>query len=318
MSDIQKVNIEVILKEDEGTFVVSDDGDADLTLKGLLHLNQLIGASIFLPDKVFVDGDMRENPYIIRETDGSIKQVTATAVAVSACNGKEVTTSATVCVNIDMLFINQLMSIVANDETAGSIVKKGSVTEDDSTLIYSVNSKMDLVVNINNIDIIKAIEEYTKQKTFGERLAISQAQRNALKKIPQFNCGISNPIGNIGERFCSIKIPFYYNSDKDINSIVALAKSINGNVLNCKLINVDTQSVIDYSDMTAYKSIDRLTFDEDIYKKERASLIDFYKSLDKDLVFKNLRFLYPNVKSMKELNNAEIKALLKYTQTIQK
>ncbi|MEG0296778.1 MAG: hypothetical protein RR620_08660 [Clostridium sp.] len=314
---MKKINISVPLEEMVGQIVFSDNGEVDLTFEGLLYLNQIAKVSIFQPDRIYIHGDERENPYIVYDEDGSILEVTATSVTVSNFNGSHITTSATVKVNTDMYLLNDLMKIAASDKKGADIVKSGTLQETETTIIKRINSSLDVVANISHIDVIKAIEQYVSNKTFGERLAISLAQRNALKKQPHFSSPITHVKGSEGFRTAMISIPFYCDDNENLDSTISTARSMNSTILSSTLINVETGEVMDmvHKNFREGIDVDKQQFDKEVYNKERSILAGEYSKLTESSKVTAKDRMFPNTE-LKQLSNAQISALIKYAKTL--
>lgn len=307
---MKKIKIELTLKEEDGLIISSQFSGVELTLEGYFYLNKIVGASILLPEKIFFDGEERSNPYIISQ-DGDIIETVATAIAVSK-NEKTLTTSATVRCNVETMFKNDLVNAIATSQEAGYFAKKGTIQEDDQHLIRHLGKDIDIVVNLNNIEVFKAIEKYSTNKTYGERLAISLAQRNALKKLPEFNQPI-NFKGKYGARTAFITLPFYFDKEEDIKNIILTAKEMNANIITSNLINIDNEVVIDESEFLLKTQIPVAESDNsEKYKAERRFLAKVYEDLDKNVINIAKSTLFPEI-NWKLLTNTQIKLLIQYT-----
>lgn len=320
---MKKINISLKLSEELEQIIFDKDEKLSLTLKGIFYVNKLVGASIFQPDKIYFDGDYRENPYVINNDDGSIFKVISTSVAVSNYNGNQIMTSATVSFNVESSLLDSLGHVISEDYTAGEILKKGTSEVTNDNYIIPINSSLELVVSLKNAEVQKTLSQYLSNKNLSDRTALSYSQRNALKKLPQFNCPITNITGIPGYRMAIMTIPYFYEDDKDINEIINSAKLLNANILNCKLLAIDGDEVIDAVDLEYLKSIQN--YDEEINKKEysneRLILSAKYSECKKtipDKLTKAIGILFPNVnlEEVKSLNNKEIKFLIQYAGTL--
>lgn len=317
---MKKLNIAIALQEESNQIVFDDNDNVEITFEGLLYLNQLVKSSIFMPDKIFIDGEYKENPYVCHNSDGSISEVRATSICIANINGSKISTSATVRLNIDIYFLNEILKIVSIDRTAGNIVKKGTVEEDDSKLILSINNHLDVYANLENKDICDAISNYVNNKTYGERLAVSFSQRNALKKIPAFCNPLTDIQGIKGNRKAFITIPFFID-ENDEDDLIATAKTLNANIFPVDLINVEDSTVMDINEVKFRdfsSGVDKSEYEESVIKSERRLLSNECKKLNIELLKKNLSILFPQFNSLNDLNNTQISILIKYTKELSK
>ncbi|AQM58633.1 hypothetical protein [Clostridium baratii] len=317
---MKKVNITIALHEEDNQIVFDENNNVDITFEGLLYLNQLVKASIFMPDKIFVDGEYKENPYVVHNKDGSIAEVRATSVCLANVNGSKISASATVRLNVDIYFLNEILKIVSADRKAGNIVKRGTIVDDDNKLILNINNSLDVYANLTNPDICAAISNYVNNKTYGERLAISFSQRNALKKIPSFCNPLTDIQGVVGSRKAYITIPFFVDDNEETN-LISTAKSLNANILPVDLINVDDGTVMDINEVqfrSFNNGIDKAQYDEEVINAERKILGRECKKLDINLLKKNLSILFPQFDSLNDLSNTQVSILLRYTKELSK
>lgn len=320
---MKKINISLKLSEELEQIVFDKDERVSLTLKGIFYVNKLVGASIFEPDKIYFDGDYRENPYIINNDDGSIFKVISTSLAVSNYNNNQIVTKATVSFNVDSYLLDSFGHIISEDYTAGEIFKKGTSKLTDDNYVLPINSTLEICVSLKNTEIQRALGQYLFNKNLADRKAQSLSQRNALKKLPQFNCPITNITGSSGYRMAIMTIPYFYDDDKEIKEIINCARTLNANVLNCKLISIDNDEIIDAVDLEYLKSIQN--YDEEINKKEysneRLVLSTKYAECKKKIpekITKAINILFPDLdlEEVKSLNNKEIKLLIQYAETL--
>lgn len=317
---MKKIDVKVCLSEEDEQIMFDDEGNVDLTLKGLLFMNQLVGASFVKPDKLYLEGEYKENPYIIRNTDGSVLEVICETIAISFYNKKTITASATVRLNSEVYFTNDLVREIAHDVKAGSIGLKDTLKQEGNFLIRSINEQLDLKASLIHPGISRAIEKYSNCLTYGERMAQSMSQRNALKKLPQFN----NPIkvtGVEGSRIGEVMVPYYYENEKqkDVEDIFAIAKSINAQVITKNIVADNGDTVIEEKKLEQKvqgKTIETSRNQEQVYKAERRQLAARYNKIGSSIVDEAKRRLYPSLSSLEELSNSQINILLSYAEKV--
>lgn len=310
---MKKIMIEVGLSEADKHLFVEGENNVELTLEGILFLNNIIGASILLPDKLVIEGSEQSNPFVVRK-DGAIIQATANAMAIVYDGYNPIATSSSVTVNTEMYLLNDLMKEVALSQSAGKIVPKGSINNDDQYFVMAINDQLDIAVNIANNNIINAFEKYVENKTYADRLAVSLAQRNALRKLPQFNGGLKNIRKENGVFTATIKIPYYYEKESDIKKVLAAAKSLNANIIACDLIDISDGTIIDTAEMELLEElpvIETKAMKLDVEKKIRQTLAARYKSIPSDITKKAKETLYKD-NDMHKMSNRQISILINY------
>ncbi|WP_195972519.1 hypothetical protein [Clostridium thermobutyricum] len=334
---MNRYEIKVNLNEEDGHIIFNKNEECIITYDGYNYLNNIVGASLFMPDKIFVDGIEKENPYIIADEFGGVIEVITNAIAF--CNVPNmVTASATVRYNVEIAFTNALVELVAMSEKAGKIMKTNLCVESDNTIIRPINKELSVVANINYPGVIDAINQYSNDKSFGERRAVSLAQRNALKKLPQFSV-VYTLKGSKGFRIANTTLTLFGDS-KNTSIIECLnrAKQVNGYIAMNKLNSVSDDEIIDVNEMSKIK-IDRdLSNEKQLNKKDdnikqkqssnnketntsksnsnseedtdfRKKMIEKYNSMDKEKVNLALTLMFPG-KELKELSLQEIDILL--------
>lgn len=321
---MKEYSIKLTLKEEDEMIIFDDNNIPSITYLGYGYMNNIVNASIHMPDTILINGEIKENPYIVSNENG-ILEVTANAIAFCKFNGGIVSASATVKMNTEVYFTNSLMEIVSVDKNAGQLVKAGSVLEDDNTLIRKINDSLDLKVTLSNDKVVRAISEYTANKALGERKIVSIAQRNALKKLPPFSTPIKNIVGVEGSRKGEVTLTLYGNDDDDkIIDILAIAKNINANVMSSDLINVDSGEITEVTDLDKSQYSNKpnqsnsndeikpiITEDYGTQKEVRKALMQRYSKLPKDAFNQAARILFPENSDFKNMSNEEISLIIK-------
>lgn len=242
---MKEFNITLTLREDEGMILFDDNDQATITFQGYSMMNNIVNASIFMPDKITIDGELKENPYIVQNDAGEIIEVTSTSIACCQFNGNLVATTATVKMNVEVYLTNELMQLVASDKTCGHLLKKGTLQENSKMIFRPINDLLEIAVNIANPKVIKAFGDYTENKARGERRIQSISQRNALKKLPPFSGSLKNIVGVPGERSGEITITLYGSEEEQkVTDILSIAKNINANVFTRDLVDINSGEII--------------------------------------------------------------------------
>lgn len=322
---MKEFKIKLILKEEDEMIAFDDYGNASITYAGYNYMNNIVCASIHMPDTIMIDGAIKENPYILRDEDGSIVEVTANAVSFCQFNGSIVSASATVKMNVEVYFTQSLVELVSIDRTAGNILTKGIFNPEKEPYLIarSINDHLEVVVNIKNDKVIKCISEYTSNKAMGERKIISIAQRNALKKLPPFSAPLKNITGMPGNREGEIELTLY-GSDKDqrVRDIISIAKNINANIMTRDLIDINSGEIMDVSNFnsndekqntnsTSSQSNQPVVEQVEYNTQQliRRQLQKRYTTLPKDIVESTAKSIFQN-KKMSDMTNEEIELVL--------
>ncbi|EDT15845.1 hypothetical protein [Clostridium perfringens] len=311
---MKEYQITLKLKEEEEMLIFNEKNEPSITYLGYNYMNNVVNASVHMPDTILIDGNIKENPYIV-SNDSGVLEVTANAIAFCKFNGGIVSASATVKFNTEVALTNALMEIVALDKKAGQLIKTGSEKEDNSSIIRKINDHLSLKVFLNNDKVVRAISEYTANKATGERKAISIAQRNALKKLPPFATPIKNIFGMEGSRIGEVTLTLYGDEDNNkIIDILGIAKNINANVMKADLINVDTGEIIEVSEInnkSTEPTNNIVTEDYGTQKAIRDSLVKRYRKLPEGAFNTAAELLFSSEKvDFKTISNEEIELII--------
>lgn len=322
------MKVEVLLEELKDHLVESY-GEIDITLTGYNLLNKFTEVSVLEPDKINYEGKLRENPLVIKNEYGEVERVIYKCLAVGyAPNGHICVTSSTLHYNPAAYLLKDLMGVIAEDEKAGKITRENLLTQQEKSQGFCMPFyKNDLVVwvDINNVDVIKAMENFINNQTYAERIAQSLCKRNALKQHPALSNSLSSIEGEEGFRRSRVvlSIPIHKNHTREELIKIAEAEA-NVNLLDETIIYKETEvltseSILGFHNHKEEKTINPAPAVEDNKplkitqnKSETSELLAKLNSLDKNSVqttFNN--YFSKRYDSLEKLNMGELKFLIK-------
>lgn len=311
----KKYNISLNLSEEEGTLIFDEFNSPVITMEGYTKMNNIVNASIHMPDTILVNGVVKENPYIIKNNNGEILEVIASAIAFCKFNGGVVSANATIDYNVEVQYTNRLMEMVLLDKEAGHICKHNSEKETETTIVRRINDSLDLVADITNDKVYIATAEYMADRARAERKTISLAQRNAMKKLPPFSVSVKNITGSEGFRSGTISLILYdvNKSEEEISDILAVAKNLNAAIATTDLVEVNTGTVIE-CEKIENKQPKAEKVQDDLYSTvnvQKESLLKEISKLDKHKVSEAGSMLFAGTgKTMNSLDIEELNVLL--------
>lgn len=185
---IRSVKGAVTLSEKNGE-IATIQGKTMTTAKGFNTLNQIAGLSIITPEKLTLpDGQIVVNPFpVIDVESGSISKIWVKKIAIGySPTGNLVVTSSTLLYDINAYFIQDVMKKVRYSQDAGRVCMEQMLTEEDkrNTVFLKIEGSLGIAANIQNKDILKAIETFVDKKRFAERNAQSICERLVMSKHP--------------------------------------------------------------------------------------------------------------------------------------
>ncbi len=185
---IRSVKGAVTLSERNGE-IATIQGKTMTTAKGFNTLNQIAGLSIITPEKLTLpDGQIVVNPFpVIDVESGSISKIWVKKIAIGySPTGNLVVTSSTLLYDINAYFIQDVMKKVRYNQDAGRVCMEQMLTEEDkrNTVFLKIEGSLGIAANIQNKDILKAIETFVDKKRFAERNAQSICERLVMSKHP--------------------------------------------------------------------------------------------------------------------------------------
>lgn len=185
---IKAVKGNIMLEERKG-HIADIQGKAMITAAGYNEMNKIAGVSIITPEKLTLpDGQIVVNPYpIIDRESGTISKVWVKKMAIGYSPiGNIVITSSTLLYDITMYFVQDLVNKVQYNKNAGKLCMEQFLTEEEKKtgIFLKIEGSLGVWANIQDKDVIKAMNTYIQNKLFAERKAQTICERNVLKKHP--------------------------------------------------------------------------------------------------------------------------------------
>lgn len=185
---IRPIKGAVTLEESNGE-IAKISGKYMTTGKGFYKANQIASLNIITPKELTLDtGQVVVNPYpVIDPESGTIRKFWVKKMAIGyGPTGNLVLTSATLLYDINMYFIQDLVKKVQSNVGAGRICFEHMLTEDEKKtgIFYKFDGSLGVWANVQNKDILKAIETFINKKNFAERNAQTIAERVVMSKHP--------------------------------------------------------------------------------------------------------------------------------------
>lgn len=201
------------LSEKKG-HIAEIQGKAMITAAGFNELNKIPGISIVTPDKLTLpNGQTVVNPYpILDKESGSISKVWVKKLAIGLSPiGNMVITSSTLLYDIRMYFIQDLFGKVQYNKSAGRICTEDMLTEEEKKkgIFQKFEGEMGVWGDVENKDVLKALNTFINNKLFAERKAQTIAERNVLKKHPALSKVYVELQGPKGARTANVPVIGY-------------------------------------------------------------------------------------------------------------
>lgn len=188
------------------------------TKKGVDEANKWAALSVQLAEYVVVDGVRQHNPYIVRNPKtGAIMNVYVLMQAGGhAPSGQIVISQASVYFNIYSYFMQDLMAKINKFPMCGCVGIRSDKPKlhrhkgyndnaekehalRDTLVFYEVEGELGIWVDYTSKPIADAVKEHTQRQKFGDRIAQSIAERNAMMKHPAMGGFI---LKRKGEGYC--------------------------------------------------------------------------------------------------------------------
>lgn len=203
----------VLLSEQRG-HLLEIQGKVMITAAGYNELNKIPGISIITPNNLTLpDSRTVVNPYPVIDRDsGSISKVWVKKLGVGLSPiGNMVITSSTLLYDIRMYFVQDLMKKVQYNHDAGRICIESMLTEEEKTngIFQKFEGNMGVWGNVENPDVLKALNTFINNKLFAERKAQTIAERNVLKKHPALSKVYVEAQGPEGARVARVPVIGY-------------------------------------------------------------------------------------------------------------
>ena len=165
------------------------DGSIGIAAQGYQQLNRIAGLSILTPPRLTLpDGKVVVNPFPIVDPDTrQISQVWCHKIAVGrGPTGNLVVSMATLLYDVNVYLLEEVYKKFKRDAKVGRLVLHAAITDEDRLkyLPMRVTPEITLLADPTHPDVILSLGNYVQRIKFGERLAQTICERNALRHHP--------------------------------------------------------------------------------------------------------------------------------------
>lgn len=268
---IKSICAKLKLEEVKGE-LANIQGSMTITAAGYNSLNRIASISIFTPEKLTLpDGQIVVNPYpIFDQESGTIEKVWVRKIAIGyAPSGNLVMTSTTLLYDIKLYFIQDLIKKIKNDKSVGKITVENLLTDEERKkgIFESVQGKMGVWANLENIDALKCFETFVQNKLFADRKAQTVAERNVLKKHPALAFSKVLALGTDKRHEAYVQVIGWNNdlTEKDYKKLATMYES-GENISEYKGVTVETIELpgeINEDDLKASSDEEEIIHEED-------------------------------------------------------
>lgn len=286
-------------------------GELEISAFGYNELNKIAGVSILSPETIVLpSGDRVGNPYILKDENDRIREIWTKEIAFGyAPSGNLVLTSTILIYNPFSYLLRDIMKEINDDETAGRVLNKAQLTENDKKTGYiiPVNNNLVICANLTNIGVIRAVDSFVQNQVYGDRVAQTICKRNALKQHPALNMAITNVSGEDGHRQVEFLLTGWIEEDTTKEDILNLVNStINQETFKAETVEIPPEEIISTKDVAPSEE------DWENKSKERDLLIEEIKLFGAEKVSIILKEKFPNRRKIQELRICGLKLLLKW------
>lgn len=200
--DLIYVEGSVALSNNEGTlYTIAKKGAiARPTVSGYYALNKIAGVTILTPPSLKMPyGDEKPNPYLKLNDQGKVEEVWVWKVAVGyAPTGQLVRVDQKLYLNLKDYLLQSLMEAAKKwagskeegtrhpewNRKTGFLGAKDVAPKEGAWAWYPIEDPVGFHFNLEDPDVVECFVQHVNRQRFAERMAVSIAERNCLKKHP--------------------------------------------------------------------------------------------------------------------------------------
>lgn len=225
---IKTMKVTCLLEESKEQLNEVVDGNIDISATGYNYLNKFTSLSILEPARLVVNGNEVENPYVVRDVNGGTQDVYYKCICCGySPMGNIVATSSFIHFSPHDYLVKDLMEAVVTDEKAGKVTKEPFLTDNDmQNYVTPFKDDLVLVANLMNVEVLHALDEYSKNRQFAERIAQTICKRNALKQHPALTNVLTSIQGEPGFRKAKVTLQVPLVNGLSREQLVSVAEDL--------------------------------------------------------------------------------------------